>query len=281
MAEEGKEKKGIKLDTSKLKDTLLNFIVPLVAFGVVAALFMLIILPSMKALPNLKQELQQKESLRDILAEKSENLKRLVDFKSIVSEDSLLVNKVLVSEEAPLPLQDQVYKMAIDAGLKVTKLSYSSGGGGKTEGGAYDLVSISLGCEGSYEQLALFMELIENAARFVQVNGFRYSQAKAKESLSVDMVILAPYLYVSSQAVTDDPIDLDIGSDEFIKFINRLKSLKYYTFTEPIDIPEEVLVSEEETEELPELPELPESEVTPEPPPGALVEPPPETAPAE
>ena len=29
MAEEGKEKKGIKLDTSRLKDALLNFIVPL------------------------------------------------------------------------------------------------------------------------------------------------------------------------------------------------------------------------------------------------------------
>ncbi|MBN1162664.1 type 4a pilus biogenesis protein PilO [Patescibacteria group bacterium] len=250
MQEEVNEKKGISFDTARLKDTLLNFIVPLVAFAVIAGLFMLIILPTMKSLPNLKQELTQKEALSEILYTKNNVLDRLVDFKSIVSENSTLVDRVLVSEEEPLPLQDQVYKMAIDAGLEVTKLSYSSGGGGKTEAGAYKIVGISIGIDGNYDELVKFFELVENAARFVQIDGFRFNLGKDNQSISTDMRVDAPYLFVASQAVTDDPIELDIASDDFIKFVNRLKELNFYIFSEPVEIPVGILVegTEEETE---------------------------------
>ncbi len=239
MKPEDKKTKGINIDTSRIKETLLNFVVPLIAFGITFALFFIVIYPSYRKLPGLKAELATKTALKQTLTVKLQRLNRLVDFKPVVEEDSALVNRVLVSEEEVPRLLDQVNQIATDAGLSVTRLSYSFGNASssdKTEKKTYSSVSVSLGADANYDQIVLIMQLIEKAARFVSVPNFRYSvgtSTAGDKMLNVSFSLDSPYLFVQSNAVTDEPLELDISSQKFIDFINMIKELKYYEFINP------------------------------------------------
>lgn len=261
MKPEDKKAKGSKIDTGKIKETLLNFVVPLVAFGVTFALFIIVIYPSYKKLPVLKAELTSKTSLKQTLNTKLQRLNRLVDFKTVVEEDSALVDRVLVSEEEVPRLLDQVNQIATDAGMSITRLSYSYGSTGssdKTEKKAFSSVSVSLGSDANYEQIILLMQSVEKAARFVSVPNFRYATGTSStgdKTLNASFSLDSPYLFVQSTAVTDEPLDLDISSQKFIDFINMIKELKYYEFINPnIEVIKEEPEEEEKEEATAETP---------------------------
>lgn len=241
MKPEEKKKQGLNIDTSKLKGVLINFVVPLIAFGLSLLLIILIVYPYFKNLPSIKGDLRQKEQLERVLNDKIVILNRLVDFKSVVDEDSALVNKVLVNEMEVPRLLDQVNQIATNSGMNVTRLSYSYGGTGASDIGeekqvSYGTVSVALGTDSSFEQLVVFMKAIENAARFVSVPNFRYSAtttAAGESKLGGSFSIDSPFLFVQSTAVTDEPVTLDISSQSFVDFINMVKGLKYYEFLNP------------------------------------------------
>jgi len=253
MKPEDKKTKGINIDTGRLKENLLNFVVPIVAIAIAIALAIFVIYPSFKKLPLVKADLSSKAGMKQTLSTKLQRLNRLVDFKSVVDEDSGLVNKVLVSEEEVPRLLDQVNQIATNAGMSVTRLSYSYGSSGtsdKNKTKAYSSVSISLGTDTNYEQIILLMQSVENAARFVSVPNFRYSTGTSNtgdKKLTASFSLDSPYLLVQSNAVTDEAIELDISSQKFIDFINMIKGLKYYEFLNPnIEVVKEE--SEEEAE---------------------------------
>jgi Tfp pilus assembly protein PilO len=239
MTPEEKKAKGLGIDTKRIRETLLNFVVPLVAFGITLGLFIIVIYPSYKKLPELKTELTTKSNLKLSLNTKLQRLNRLVDFKPVVEEDSALVDRVLVSEEEVPRLLDQVNQIATDAGMSITRLSYSYGSSGtsdKTEKKAFSSVSVSLGADANYDQIILLMKSVEKAARFVSIPNFRYSAGTSSvgdKLLNASFSLDSPYLFVKSTAVTDEPIDLDIASQKFIDFINMIKELKYYEFINP------------------------------------------------
>lgn len=256
MKPEEKKAKDISIDIEKIKKALLNFVVPLVASAVTLFLFVIVIYPSLRKLPELKLDLSRKVNMKQTLNTKLQRLNRLVDFKTVVDEDSALVNRVLVSEEEVPRLLDQVNQIATDSGMSVTRLSYSYGSTGtsdKTQKASYSIVSVSLGADANYDQIILLMQSVEKAARFVSIPNFRYSAGTSStgdRKLTASFSLDSPYLFVQSNAVTDEPIDLDISSQKFVDFINMVKELKYYEFINPnIEVvkeePEEV--TEEET----------------------------------
>lgn len=246
-AKDVEEKKGLSLDIVAIKETLLNFVFPLASLAVSIVLIVLFVYPAIKGYPMVKAELDKKNTLRDTLQKKIFNLKKLVDFKEFVDEDSDLVSKVLVSEPEVPKLLDQVHQIATNSGMAVDRLSYSYGGGDQA-GTSFNTVIVSLGTETNYDQIVLFMESIESAARFVSIPSFRYSSSRSVEGdnkLSANFSIESPYLFVQSNAVTDEPISLDVSAQEFVDFINMIKSLRYYEF---LDIG--VQAVEETTEEV-------------------------------
>ena len=220
----------------KIKELLINFIVPLICLGVSVVLIFLIVLPSYNEMPKLKDELSKKNTLKQDLTKKSLLLKKLIDFKAMLDENSTLVDKVLVSEGNVPQLLDEVNQMATSSGLKVARLSYSYGDISEQKEGEkppYNKVNVSLATEGSYDQVILLMQSIENAARVAYATGFRYSLEEESKNLYATFSIESPYLFVKSDAVTDDPLTLDITSPSFVDFINRIKGLKYYGFINP------------------------------------------------
>lgn len=259
MTPEDKKSKGLNINTEIIKETLLNFVVPLISFGITFALFIIVIYPSYKKLPELKLELSSKVTIKQTLNTKLQRLNRLVDFKPVVEEDSALVNRILVSEEEVPRLLDQVNQMATNAGMSVTNLSYSYGNTGSaglsdtTQKKTYSSVSVSLGADTNYDQVVLFMHSVESAARFVSIPNFRYSVGASSTGdveLNASFSLDSPYLFVQSSAVTDEPIDLDISSQTFIDFINMIKELKYYEFINPnIEVVKEEIKEEATTED--------------------------------
>jgi len=254
---------GLDLDISPLKNIIFNFFFPLIAIiaSIIAGIF--ITYPNYKKMPELKDTLAQKKQLRDTLDAKISKLNRFSDFQSVLDENLKLVNQVLYTEPEVPQILDQVHQIAKNSGMEISKLSYSySGGAGTTQESDYNAVAVSLGGESSYDQLILFLKDIENAARFVEVSEFRYSGGQNEDDnlYSSSFSLSSPYLFVQSTAVTDEPIALDISSDSFIDFINKVKSLRYYDFLNP----EIALVEEtEESEEAEDTEAPPEGEAQP------------------
>lgn len=232
------------LDVPKLKSFALNFIVPIVSFSVSLLLIVTVIIPSFKNLPDLKNDLVQKQNLNNTLSKKLSNLERLIDFKRVVDENSTLINNVLVSEEMVPELLSQVDTIAKESSLEVSRLSYSLSQAGSGSLG-YPSVDVSLGVIGTYDQLTTFLKLVESASRLIDVSTYRYSiGSKDANALNMNLVLRSPYLFVNSSAVTDDPIDLDVTSQGFLKFVSKIQGLKYYN---PNELP--VLEIIEQTEE--------------------------------
>ena len=220
----------------RLKNTLVNFIIPLICFSSSLLLIALVLYPTYNILPALRQELAANTDKRDQLNTKLEKLKKIVAFKATVDEDSALVNTILSTEPAEPKLLDQVNQIAVNSGLKVLRLAYS---GSSKENN----VNVSLGAEGNLDQLTLFTESIESAARVVLLDSFRYTQgtdADKNSVLSVSITINAPYLFVQSTAVTDDPIDIDLSSEAFNNLIAKIKAFKVYDFSSLPLPPQEV-----------------------------------------
>jgi Tfp pilus assembly protein PilO len=267
----------------RIKETLLNFVVPLVSFALIALMGFFVIYPAITGNPMLQSEVDLAQQKKTGLEEKVAKLKKLVDFKSVVKENSELVDKVLVSESSAAMFLDEINQIAQSSGMEVERL-FSSMSGSASAGNVpapsagtpvgdaaaapaatYQEITASLGAKASYDQIILFMQELERAARILRVNDFRYSLGKDKDDEGgqgrVDFSIGGPYLFVSSTAVTDESIDFDISSQEFVNMINLIKGLKYYEFSNSI-IPEPPPPKEEETPENPENPEGPENPVS-------------------
>jgi len=231
-----KEKsKRVSLDISGLRHALVNYLVPLICVAASVLIVMFILMPSYKELPELKLKLEKNTQLEGNLRRKLANLNDLVDFKGVVGENSNLVNKVLVSEELVPGLLTQVDRVATEAGLTVNSLNYGLGSSkSKSEQTAktvtYNVVTVNLDTTGSFAQLKTFMSSLEKSARLIIVDNYRYSRNETAEGerLGMNFVLISPYLFVESDAITDDSIDLDISDEKFQALINKIKSLKYY-----------------------------------------------------
>lgn len=217
-----------------IKDTVMNFIVPLVAVVISLLLFIAIIYPSFTKTPGLRNKLDETKTLQSVLKDKLSKINKLVDFKSVVDQDSALVNKLMPDDDDVPGILDQVDQLAKESGLDVSRLSYSFGdtGGTPAEAGPYQSVIVSLGADGNYSQMVQFLKNVENSARLINVTNFRYNASLNEDSagrLSMTFSLVAPYMKVQSTAVTDDALKLDLTSGEFVSFINRIKGFKFYS----------------------------------------------------
>ncbi len=223
------------IDTQKLKNTLLNFLVPIIALVLMLVLALTTLIPALSGIPLLQNELGAKNRLETQLRDKLSALNKLVDFQTIVTADEEVVSRVLASEAKVPELLTQVDLIARESGLNVDRLSYSLGEATEEEAIlSYSVVNVSLGATGSYDQITGFLANLENAARLVNVNTFRFATESGEEAaglFSITLVLQSPYLQVESNAVTDDPINVDVGDPDFETFINNLNSLRFYDIT--------------------------------------------------
>jgi Tfp pilus assembly protein PilO len=226
------EKTNLQLNTNSIVKSIVNFIVPLVCLLVCILLGFFIIFPYYKNKPAVDVQIAQKQSLKQLLESKLVVLNKLADFKGVLTENSQLVDKVLVSEASVPQLLDEIYQIATGVGLKVNRLNYSYGDSKAVANSApnqFSEVNVSLGTDGTYDQLVTFLQDTEAAARVLYVPSSRYS-VNEEGLMSMNFSVVSPFLYVQSTAVTDEPVELDITSSSFTDFMNKLKTMKFYEF---------------------------------------------------
>jgi len=237
------EKFNLNIDKTAIKSFLINFLVPLICIGIIAVLGFLVLYPSFKTYNPLKKEVADKNTLSTQLATKLANLESLKEFKSVVEQNSTLVQQVLVNEAMVPQLLTQIDQVARESGLTVTKLNYSFSdptikqvsADGETflPESPFKTVDVSLGTDGNFDQLVTFLANTENSARLVSVDTFRYTTAEKDAStfLNISFSLKSPYMKVESQAVTDDPVNLVLSDKEFVATINKIKGLKFYNIS--------------------------------------------------
>lgn len=252
------------INSKQIKDTLLNFIVPIIALVACLLLGFLIIRPYFSKLPELREKLTARQKLHAQLDTKIGILDKLFDFESIVEEHSSVLTKALVEEPEVPVLLTQIDTIANQSGLEVTKLSYSiTDMATKTASDVdplpYNAVVVNLGVLGGYGQITTFLANIEQAARIVDVTTFRISGDNSDDTpdYSATFILRSPYLVSSGQAETDVPITVDISGSEFLATLEQVKSLKHYDISidaQYLDVEEEDIedveqIEEDETEE--------------------------------
>ncbi len=257
-----------RIDLSGVTDTLLNYIVPLVSLLLALGIGFFVLYPSFSSKPDLEAQIMSKEKLSSTLKKKMETLVRLSDFESVVEENSDLVSRALASEELVPGLLTQIDKLSRESGLEISRLNYGLGAVStqtSDEGSfTYDTVTVNMTATGSFQQLQSFLRNVENAARIINITSLRYSLNETDEGymLGINFVLISPYLYVESNAVTDDALDLDIADQKFVTLINKVKNLKYYDPND-IDINVPVIEQTEEEENENEEQESPSNQETP------------------
>lgn len=239
------EKTELQFNAAAVKENILNFIVPLVCIVASLAIGFFVIYPYFKNAPKVKADIAEKEQLKQVLEKKVWTLNKNSEFKSVLDEGTNLVDKVLVSEANVPQLLDEVFQISSNVGVDLTRLNYSYGAPSTADvagGREYEEVNVSLGSNGSFEQLVTMLKDIENAARILYVTDLRFS-AGEEGILSMNLTIVSPYLYVQSTAAVDVPVDLDITNHAFLQSMDRLKTLRYYEF-----LNKDIKVIEEEEE---------------------------------
>ena len=216
------------MNTTNIKNTVINFVVPLVCMVLVVLLSVFVIYPSYKSEKVLREDLTKKTTLRDTLKAKKEALNRLIDFKSVVTEDSVLVDRALVGKELIPELLNQIDAISSESGLKISRLAYSLSKVAVIAEG-YSLVDVSLGAVGNANQLIAFLRSVEDASRVIDVDELRFStDSKDVNALAANIALQSPFMFVDSKPITDEQIMLDISGKDFESFMTKVRSLRYY-----------------------------------------------------
>ncbi|MEZ6255290.1 MAG: type 4a pilus biogenesis protein PilO [Patescibacteria group bacterium] len=242
------------MNLNNLKETVVNFIVPIISLLVTVLLLLLGIFPSISKVPELEAEQTTTGDRATLLEAKVVKLEKLLDFKTTVEENSNLVSKVLISEPQIPELLTQITEVAEISGIKITRMGYSFGSVSpisSLDNAEFETVLVSLGVDSDFESAINFLENLENAARLVNTDVFRFSPSTSADSENLyefTFTLSSQYLVVDSQAVTDSPIEVDVTDASFVTFMDKLKGLKFYEPTVDDTVDAEELTNAEVNE---------------------------------
>ena len=217
-----------KTDIVKVKSIISEFVIPLVSVVISLVLVLLIIVPAIKTLPAATREVKNKQEQAEVLKNKIKVLEKLVDFKSVVDEDFMLLTAAIPSESQVPQLLTQIDQISKESGLSVVTMSYTLS---NTLTGEVD---VTLTAGGNYDQIVGFLSNLEKSSRIVELDNLRYGENKDTEgnsSLLVTFVLKSPYLTLDPKVVTIEPLSLDITEPRFIDLLNKIKGLKVYKYS--------------------------------------------------
>lgn len=231
-----KETLDSNVNTAVVVDLVMNLLVPIIILTISLLLLIFVARSSALSIPVLEEELMQKGALVQRLESKVNILYKLTDYRRIVGEYSALVDKAMPSEATIPVLLSQVDTIAKNSGLVVARLTYDYGDTPIPD--TVNIVGARLIVDGTYAQMLNFLDSLENSARIVNIESLSFSLLSEgnrqlvynafSSPLSISFTMVAPYMTVQSNAVTDEDITLDISDRSFTNFINKVKTLEFY-----------------------------------------------------
>lgn len=230
---------------------LLDFMIPLACLVLSLVLGLFVLRPSISKLPELQQTNEEVTALDLQLTEKLKNLNDLLNFKPIISNHVDDFEVILPSEPMVPQLLTQVDTLVAINGLALKDLNYASQVV-VTPSGAQPTVAVqtpaalapsrfvlvNLKVVGTYNQVIPFLRNMETSGRVLKVDSVRLSKFRSglgdeevvDDAMSMDFVLRAPYLRVQSNAVTDDPVTIDINDPKFNETRARVEGFEVYKY---------------------------------------------------
>ncbi len=230
---------------------LLDFMIPLACLVLSLVLGIFVLRPSISKLPELQQTNEEATALDLQLTEKLKNLNDLLNFKPIVSNYVDDFEVILPPEPMVPQLLTQVDTLVAINGLALKDLNYTSKvvaapSGAQPAASAQTPVApapsrfvlVNLKVVGTYNQVIPFLKNMETSGRVLKVDSVKLSKFRVgprdeevvEDAMSMDFVLRAPYVRVQSNAVTDDPITIDINDPKFNEIRARVEGFEVYKY---------------------------------------------------
>lgn len=218
----------LKLILIKIKSAIAGFIVPILCISISVALVLFVVVPSLKVLPTNSRDINSRQEQSKILKKKVDVLEKLVDFKSVVNEDFVLLSTAIPSESQVPQLLTQIDQISKESGMAIVTMNYTLSNTSVGE------VNVTLTATGNYDQIVSFLSNLEDSSRIIELDNLRYGDnkdAEGKAALLVTFVLKSSYLTSNSKATETDSFSLDITDPGFIGLLAKVKDLKIYKYS--------------------------------------------------
>jgi len=217
--------KSLKKVSGELRGVLVQLVVPLICILAALALVLVVIIPGVSAIKQLREEKDVKEQKLNSYEEKNRKLLGFKESGGIFNEALHVVNNALPDDEKVPELMTELQTIAGEVGMPVSSLQYS-GSKGKPTGGSSE-IHLQLGVDGDFEQVQTLLDKLENASRVVVVDQFNLSERK-EASMAATLSVSSFFMPSVTRQQIDVPITLDLNSAKFKDGLEKIKALKVY-----------------------------------------------------
>ena len=199
--------------------------------GVLVLFF--IALPTFNSLPQTRQKIALESTRLDSLKSKNIKLQDLLNRQDALLENLVLVDGAIPETEGVPELLSEIEKIGSESGVTLRSMSFGLRSDALPAGAAapkYKTVYVQAEAEGSYANLQFFLDVLETAARVIDIDNIRFTQEVSDEGVKMraTLNLVSFYTVPSTSATTDRPVTLDLNSKSLATVIDGLKKLKYY-----------------------------------------------------
>lgn len=219
--------------TSRLTNVFLENIY--LGVSVIGSLFfvLVLLLPSLSAIPSLRTQLTEKSTELAQLKLKSARLSSLLDNRETLRSSLKLADFAIPSKDSVPTLMTQVQTITSDSGVLLKALQFgstsigSAGASGRiVTDKSVKKVYLQAVAEGQFANLQTFLRNLESASRIVTVDTLTFEASREGTGSLTSTLGLVSY-YVDSLPV-DPSLSLDLESTQLKGVLEQLKSLKVY-----------------------------------------------------
>ena len=181
------------------------------------------------SIPPQRQEIAAAQSQLLVLEQKNEKLSGVLSEAQILEDNLEMVRQALPTTDDVPALIMQLEEIAKQSGVAVVHLGFGEDKAAEELANVAKGISLTSVVTGSYNALQTFFVNLEETSRVVNVTNFRFSPAQqegAEGALSITLGLKAFYLDEITEVSTEEPLNLDTGSKEYVELIKRVKQLR-------------------------------------------------------
>lgn len=219
---------------------LLRPLIPYLPFGSSVVLGLLVVLliaiPRVSNLSQLKTEIKDNQSKLGSLKEKYVRLTDLLAHQEALESDLSFIDAALPEKENIPELLSQIEKIASESGVSIRALHFGTGPSEPGKAGKekkYSTVQLQAEADGSYANLGSFLTNLENASRLIFVDSLRFSQETIRDTqrLRVSLALTSFYVSLPGEITLSRPVTLNLNSPSLSNVLEVIKPLRIYKIT--------------------------------------------------
>lgn len=206
---------------------LIPYLVPVFSLGLSILLLTFIVIPRFRGISELRSEVASARGQLGVLKAKSDKLAKLNSSMEILKNNDKLFTQVMPDREEVPTLMNQVQRISDESGVDIRGLVFARRqAAGLPETMKARLVSLQASVTGSFSAIQTFLENMEKASRILEVSNLSFN--RSANEVNANMSISAYFFESLKEPSIEEPVKLDLNSQEFGEIVGKGKNLKYY-----------------------------------------------------